>query len=296
MSELEELRSFVEVVRSGGFSQAARRLGISKSMVSRRVANLEASLGTRLLSRTTRGVSPTDAGHDFSARAEQILADYEEARDHAASQGGEVIGRLRLSMPHSFGLRHLAPLLAELACAHPRLELDVSFSDRRVDLIGENFDAAIRIGELADSSLVARRIAPSRGLLVASPAYLDRAGRPTSPRDLAQHNCLIYSTSSVPDWQFRDGQKLVSVHPVGRFRSDSGEALLQWAEAGLGIAYLPTFILGDAVEAGRLERLLCDYATMEHGIYILRPAGTYVSGKLRLLTDFLAERLTTTLT
>ena len=207
-----------------------------------------------------------------------------------------MIGRLRLSVPHSFGLRHLAPLLAELACTHPRLELDVSFSDRRVDLIGENFDAAIRIGELADSSLVARRIAPARGLLVASPAYLDRAGHPAHPRDLARHNCLIYSASSGVDWQFRDGQKQSSVRPVGRLRSDSGEALLQWAEAGLGIAFLPTFIAGDAVEAGRLECLLGNYTTGELGIYILRPAGTYVSGKLRLFTDFLAKRLAATLT
>jgi DNA-binding transcriptional LysR family regulator len=160
VTDLEDLRSFVEVVESGGFNRAAERLGISKSMVSRRIARLEAALGTRLLSRTTRGISPTEAGLEFKARSERILADLEEAREAVAQQGGGVTGRLHLSAPLSFGTRHVAPALAEMARRHPRVELDVSYSDRTVDLIGERFDAAIRIGVLKDSSLVARKIAP----------------------------------------------------------------------------------------------------------------------------------------
>ena len=181
MIDLDDLRSLVEVVESGGFNRAARRLGVSKSIVSRRIARLEADLGTRLLSRTTRGISPTEAGLEFKARGERILAELDEAREAVAQQAG-VVGRLRLSAPLSFGVRHVAPVLAEMAQRHPRLELDVSYSDRIVDLIGERFDAAIRIGTLQDSSLVARRIAPVRAVLVASPDYLARHGRPDDAR------------------------------------------------------------------------------------------------------------------
>src|SRR5215213_5636241 len=185
--ELDDLRSFVEVVESGGFGRAAARLGISKSMVSRRVARMEADLGTRLLSRTTRGIAPTEAGLDLKARGERILAELEDAREAVARHGGEIVGRLRLSVSLAFGVRHVAPVLAELAKQHPRLEMDVYYSDRIVDLIGERFDAAIRIGTLKESTLVARRIAPVRSVIVASPDYLARKGHPKSPSDLAAH-------------------------------------------------------------------------------------------------------------
>src|SRR5919202_4644540 len=249
--ELDDLRSFVEVVESGGFSRASRRLGISKSMVSRRIARLEADLGARLLSRTTRGLSPTEAGLEFKARGERILAELDAARDAVARQGGAVVGRLRLSVPLSFGVRHVAPVLAELARRHPRLEMDVSYSDRIVDLIAERFDAAIRIGVLEDSSLVARRIAPVRALLVASPDYLARNGRPSTPGDLAGHECLIYTGMAQPEWVFRAGKRTISVRPQGRLRSDIGDAILQWALEGLGICIAPTFLASDAVESGR---------------------------------------------
>ncbi len=173
MIEVDDLKSFVEVVESGGFNRAAKRLGISKSIVSRRIARMETELGVRLLSRTTRGINPTEAGLEFKARSERILAELEEAREAVARQGGGVVGRLRLAAPLSFGVRYIAPALADLAERHPGLEIDVSYNDRVVDLIGERFDAAIRIGALKDSTLVARRIAPMRAVLVAS--------RPTSP-------------------------------------------------------------------------------------------------------------------
>jgi DNA-binding transcriptional LysR family regulator len=290
MIDLDDLISFVEVVESGGFNRAAKRLGISKSIVSRRIARLEVEVGIRLLSRTTRGISPTEAGLEFKARSERILAELEEAREAVAQQAGGVVGRLRLSAPLSFGVRHVAPELAEMAQRHPRLEMDVSYSDRLVDLIGERYDAAIRIGALKESSLVARRIAPVRSVLVASPEYLARNGRPGTPSDLAGHACLIYTGRTVAEWQFRAGKRWISIRPEGRLRSDSGEAVLQWAIAGLGIAEGPSFLVSDSIESGTLEPLLLDYATPEYGIHVVRPPGSYVPGKVRVLIDTLVER------
>jgi DNA-binding transcriptional LysR family regulator len=290
VTDLEDLKNFIEVVESGGFNRAARRLGISKSIVSRRIGRLEQELGVRLLSRSTRGISPTEAGLEFKARGERILAELEEAREAVAQKGEGVVGRLRLSAPLSFGVKHVAPVLSGLACRHPRLELDVSYSDRIVDLIGERFDAAIRIGALQDSSLVARRIAPVRATVVASPDYLARRGRPETPDDLTRHECLIYAGQTNPVWPFESGKRRFSLRPSGRLRSDSGEAILQWAIAGLGIAYLPSFLLSDAVEQGSLVPLLQAYPGPEFGIFVVRPAGAHVPGKVRVLIDALVER------
>jgi DNA-binding transcriptional LysR family regulator len=290
MSEIDDIRSFVAVVDAGGFGRAARSLGLSKSIVSRRIAKLEADLGTRLLSRTTRGVAATEAGLEFKARGERILSDLAEAREAVAQQAGGVAGRLRLSMPLSFGFRHLAPVLAELAQRHPRLELDVEASDRQVDLIGERFDAAIRIGVLQDSTLVARRIASVRGAVLGSPDYFARHGRPETPLDLAGHDCLLYTGTASLEWSFRMGRRSISVRPSGRLRSDNGDTLLRWAEAGLGLTVLPTFIASDAIRAGTLEHILWQYPMPERGLYIVRPPGAYVSGKVRALTDLLVER------
>lgn len=287
--QLDELRCLVEVVESGGFNRAAERLGISKSMVSRRIARMEASLGARLLSRTTRGISPTEAGLELKARGERILAELEEAREAVAQQGG-VTGRLRLSAPLSFGTRHVAPALAEMMSRHPKLELDVSYSDRAVDLLGERFDAAVRIGALRDSSLVARRIAPVRTVLAASPDYLARHGRPSTPGDLGNHQCLIYTGASQPDWVFRSGKRSIAIRPQGRVRSDSGDAIRQWAVDGLGICLVPTFLVDDALESGRLEPIMLDYALPEGSIYVVRPPGPYVPGKVRVLIDTLVAR------
>lgn len=287
--QLDELRCLVEVVESGGFNRAAERLGISKSMVSRRIARMEASLGARLLSRTTRGISPTEAGLELKARGERILAELEEAREAVAQQGG-MTGRLRLSAPLSFGTRHVAPALAEMMSRHPRLELDVSYSDRAVDLIGERFDAAVRIGALRDSSLVARRIAPVRTVLAASPDYLARHGRPRTPGDLSSHQCLIYTGAAQPDWVFRAGKRSVAIRPHGRVRSDSGDAILQWAVDGLGICLVPTFLAADALESGRLEPIMLDYALPEGSVHVVRPPGPYVPGKVRVLIDTLVAR------
>ncbi|MBX2806108.1 MAG: LysR family transcriptional regulator [Hyphomicrobiales bacterium] len=290
MSDLDDLKIFVEVVETGGFSRAAKQLGISKSVVSRCIARVEADLGAPLLIRTTRGVSATDAGLEFKLRCERILDDYEEAREAASQQGSAIIGRLRLSAPLSFGVRHISPLLAELAERHPRLELDVTYSDQIEDLIAERYDLVIRIGALKDSSLIARKVASVGRAAIASPAYLNRHGRPKTPDELTVHESLLYAGSMVGEWQFRSGQQLISIRPRGRLRSDSGEALLLWAEAGLGIAYLPTFMLSDAIERGAVEHILQDFPSPEFGIYVVRPPGQQVSGKVRMLIDAVVER------
>jgi DNA-binding transcriptional LysR family regulator len=289
MSELEDIRAFVEVVEGQGFSAAARRLGVSKSIVSRRIARLESDLGARLISRTTRGVNPTEAGMEFKARGERILAELEEARDAVAQSGQAIVGALRVAAPLSF-LRHAAPVLAELAAAHPLLKVETAYSDARIDLIAERFDCAIRIGSLPDSSLVARRISPITGILVASPAYLDVRGRPTTPADLAQHEMLVRTgrldAESLP---LRSGRETVSIRLNGRFKADNGEALYHAALAGLGIAALPTFLLHEAINAGTLEVVLRDYALQEAALFLVRPPGP-ASGKVRVLTDLLVER------
>jgi DNA-binding transcriptional LysR family regulator len=290
MTELDDLRSFVEVIESGGFNRAARRLGVSKSIVSRRIARLEADLGTRLISRTTRGIGATEAGLEFKQRSQRILAELEQAREAVAMQAGEVAGRLQLSAPLAFGQRHLVAVLTELALRHPRLELDVSYSDRLVDLVGERFDAAVRLGVLRDSSLVARRIASVRPFVVASPAYLARNGRPEKPEDLLAHECLIYPGRSEPDWRFRMGKRTISVRPTGRLRTDNGEAMLHWALAGLGVAELPSFLASDAIESGALVPLLLDFPMDAGAIFVVRPPGSYVPGKVRVLIDILVER------
>jgi DNA-binding transcriptional LysR family regulator len=291
MSELDDIRAFVEVVETGGFNRASQRLGVSKSIISRRITRLEANLGARLLSRTTRGISPTEAGLEFKARGERILADLEEARDAVAHHEGEVVGQLRISVPLSFGLRHVAPVLTSLAIRHPKLGIEAAYSDRFVDLVAERFDAAIRLGTLKDSSLIARRIAPIRAIMVASADYLARKGHPATPEDLTNHECLIYSGASEREqWRFRVGRRWISVKPVGRFRSDNGEALLGAALAGLGITALPTFLVSTALEAGTLQQILPDYPMPEGGLYVVRPPGMHVPSKVRVLIDTLVER------
>jgi DNA-binding transcriptional LysR family regulator len=286
--DLDDIRAFAEVAETGGFGRAGQSLGLSKSMVSRRVARLEAELGAQLLSRTTRGVVVTEAGLAFKAHADRVMAELEAAREAVADQDGEVAGLLRVAAPLSFGITHLAPVLAELGARHPRLRIDVDFSDRFVDLIGERFDAAVRMGVLQDSSLIARRIAPIKGVCVASPAYLQRRGTPLTPADLTEHDGLMHGAET---WPFRDGRREIRVRPQMRFKSDLGQALVEAAVAGLGVALLPTFLAGPRLDTGELVPLLLDYQLPEAGLYVVRPppAGP-ITGKVRALTDLLIER------
>lgn len=288
--DLDDLRSFVEALESGGINRAAERLGTSKSMVSRRIARLEADLGVRLLNRTARGISPTEAGLELKLRGERILGDIEDAREAIAQQNGGLAGVVRLTAPLSFGTRHVAPVIAELARAFPRLEFDTCFTDRTVDLVGERFDLGVRIGNIRDTSLVARKLAPARGGLFASPDYIAARGRPQTPADLAGHDCLIYTGVSETSWVFRAGKRSFTFVPRGRLRSDSGDVMLRWVIDGLGICLAPTFLASDAVAEGRVEHLLADYALPESGVYVVRPPGPYVPGKVRVVIDALVER------
>ena len=285
MLDLEDLQTFVEVADSGGVSPAARRLGISKSIVSRRLFRLEAHLGVQLLARTTRGAALTEAGVTFREHAARVCAEIDMARD-TLLPAGELRGRLRIAAPLSFGPTHLAPVLAELARRHPQLHVHSYYSDRFVDIVGEGFDCAIRVGYLSDSNLIARSIGPIQGHLVASPGYVREHGMPVRPDELLTHEALMQGTEP---WRFIDGNKMIVVHPQGRFKADNGTALAAAAVAGLGIAALPDFLTQEALAAGTLVALMSDYPLPDGGIFIVRPPGRQPSRKIRVLTELLIE-------
>ncbi len=290
MSDFDDILAFIRVLELESYTKAARRLGISKSMVSRRVARLEGRLGTRLLVRSTRGLAPTEAGRTFAARAACSLAELQEAETEVKKGEREPSGALRIAAPLSFGVMHLGPALAEFAQHYPSISISISFSDRFVDLVEAGFDVAIRIGVLKDSSLIGRKLSPIRALLAASPDYLARHGRPATPRDLMQHRCLSYTgPGSEEQWRFRIDGRWYAMKPPGTFEADNGEALRDAAAAGLGITVLPSFILAPALESGALEPILTDFALPERGLYVLRHGGPPPL-RLRLLVEFLAER------
>lgn len=283
--DLEELQTFVEVADAGGVSPAARRLGVSKSIVSRRLLRLEAALGVQLLLRTTRGAALTEAGITFRDHAARVCAEIDSARESILPTG-ELHGRLRVAAPLSFGTTHLAPVLAQLALRNPLLHVLVSYSDRFVDIIGEGFDCAVRVGYLGDSNLIARRIGPISGHLVASPAYIKEHGAPGNPDELLQHQALMQGTET---WRLLDGGKIVSVHPQGRFKADNGAALAAAAIAGLGIAALPDFLTEAALASGALVPVMSRYPLPDAGIFVVRPPGRHPARKVRVLTELLIE-------
>jgi DNA-binding transcriptional LysR family regulator len=285
--DLLDVLAFVRVVETGAFSRAAERMGMSKSILSRRVARLEEQLGARLLTRTAQGAQPTDVGQAYYERAANVLAELEAAEEVVAEAVTQVAGPIRLTAPLSFGTQHLAPALAEFARDHPKVELDVSFDDRSVDLVGGGFDLAVRIGSLKDSALVARRIAPVRKVLVASPFYLEARGRPEHPRELGAHDILLYASEQ---WRFRIGDRWEYVRARPRLRADNGEMLRAAAIAGLGICILPSFIAAPAFQNGELEPLLLNFPLEEGGLYAVMPPGRAVTARVRALVDFLAGR------
>jgi len=285
MLDLEDLQTFIEVADAGGVSPAARRLGVSKSIVSRRLFRLESELGVQLLARTTRGAALTEAGVTFRDHAAKVCAELDIARENILP-AGDLRGRLRIAAPLSFGATHLAPVLAELAKKHPLLHVHTSYSDRFVDIIGEGFDCAVRMGYLRDSNLMARRIGPISAKLVASPEYIKRHGAPTTPDELVAHEFLMQGTEAL---RLIDGGKIITVHPQGRFKADNGVALASAAVAGLGIAALPDFLIDDDVNSGALVPLLVRYPLPEAGIFLVRPPGQHPSRKVRVLTELLIE-------
>ncbi|MEA9554508.1 LysR family transcriptional regulator [Xanthomonas nasturtii] len=284
--EFEDLRTFVEVADAGGVSPAARRLGVAKSIVSRRLIRLEDALGIQLLARTTRGAAVTEAGATFREHAARMCAEMDVARE-TILPAGDLRGRLRIAAPLTFGPTHLAPVLAELASRHPALQVHACYSDRFIDIVADGFDCAIRLGYLADSNLVARRVAPMRGSLMATPAYLRKHGEPDTPQALLTHEALLQGTES---WRFMDGDKLVTIHPRGRFKADNGTAIAAAALAGLGIAALPDFLVAEHLASGALVRVMNKYPSPEAGLYVVRAPAAHPARKIRVLTDLLIER------
>jgi DNA-binding transcriptional LysR family regulator len=283
--DIEELRTFVEVADAGGVSVAARRLGVSKSIVSRRLFRLEAELGVQLLARTTRGAALTEAGITFRDHAARVSAEIDLARE-TMLPAGDLRGRLRIAVPLSFGPTHFAPVLAEMARHHPHLHIHTSYSDRFVDLIAEGFDCAIRVGYLQDSNLIARRIGPIYGKLVASPDYIKAHGSPETPEELVAHEALMQGTET---WQLMDGDKIITVNPQGRFKADNGIALTAAAAAGLGIAWLPDCLTHEYVDSGALVPVMTRYPPPSAGAYVVRPPGQHPARKIRVLTELLIE-------
>ena len=286
-TDIVDVLAFVRVAETGSFARAAERMGLSKPVLSRRVARLEEQLGARLLTRTARGAQPTDIGQSYYARAANILAELEAAKEVVAEAVTQVAGPIRLSAPLSFGVMHLAPVLAEFAQLHPKVELDVEFEDRTVDLTAGGYDLAVRIGNLADSALIARRIAPVRKCVVGSPDYLDRRGRPQRPSDLSAHDILYYSNEQ---WRFRVGSRWESVRGQARMRANNGEMLSAAAAAGLGLCLLPTFIASPGITSGALEVILRDYPLEEGGLHAVMPPGRATTARVRALVDFLVAR------
>jgi len=283
--DIEELQTFVEVADAGGVSPAAIRLGVSKSIVSRRLVRLEAELGVQLLTRSTRGAALTEAGATFRDYAARVCAEIDIARE-TILPAGDLRGRLRIAAPLTFGPTHFAPALAEMARRHPKLHIQTSYSDRFVDLIGEGYDCAIRVGYLQDSNLIARRIGAINGKLVASPDYIKAHGAPATPEELVAHQALM---QGVEAWQFLDGDKIITVRPQGRFKADNGPALVSAAIAGLGIAYLPDWLTAEHVASGALVPIMTRYPPPTAGAYVIRPPGQHPAGKIRVLTELLVE-------
>ena len=283
--DIEDLRIFVEVADAGGVTPAARRLGVSKSIVSRRLARLEQDLGVQLLARTTRGASLTEAGATFRDHAAKVCIEIDIAKETILPLG-ELRGRLRIAAPLTFGPTHFAPVLAQMARLHPSLHIHASYTDRFVDLIAEGYDCAIRCGHLQDSILIARRVGPIYGTLVASPAYIAAHGAPETPDEILNHEAIMQGTET---WQFMDGENIVKVHPNGRFKADNGVSLVSAALEGIGVAYLPGKFAEEHIRSGALVPIMSRYPIPPAGIFVVRPPSQHPARKVRVLTEMLIE-------
>lgn len=281
--EIEDLRTFVEVALAGGVSPAARRLGVSKSIVSRRLVRLEEALGAQLLARTTRGAALTEAGSIFRDHAARIIAEIDVARETILPTG-ELQGRIRVAAPLSFGPTHFAPVLADMARQHPRLHVQASYTDRFVDLIAEGFDCAIRVGHLTDSNLLARRVGTISAIYVASPDYIRTHGSPDTPEDFVTHEVVMQGTET---WLAMDGDRAIPLKPQGRFKADNAVALVAAALAGIGLTGVPKDLVGDHLASGALVPVMPRYPPPDLGIFVVRPPGQYPIRKIRVLTDML---------
>ena len=289
LPDFEALAIFAKVVELRSFAAAASELALSKATVSKAVSRLEERLGARLFNRTSRRLALTDAGQRLSVRAARLLADGEEAENETLLQSTTPRGLVRLAVPMTFGVKSVAPLLPEFLAQYPDVSIDLHFSDAMVDLIGEGFDAGLRIARLPDSSLLARRLCAMPRHTVAAPSYLKRHGRPTHPMHLAEHKCFGYaypSTSNVWHYTNANGEEAI-VRPAGQLRVNNGEALMPAVIAGLGIADLPEFIVGEAIASGELEVILKGWKQPEGAVHLVTPPGGPRPARVEVLADFL---------
>jgi len=292
MNRFENMDTFIRVVEAGGISAAADRLGVAKSAVSRRLKELEKHLGVELFHRTTRQMNLTDTGRAFYHQAVRILDDVLEAEIATSQAHGTLMGSLKIALPSSFGLMHMGPVINDFLKEHPQIEFDLDFNDREVDLIQERFDLAIRIANLPDSSLIARRFAAVKTVICASPDYLKQMGVPRSPDDLIEHQCLVYSLlRDFEYWHLTDarGNEIKArIHPY--LKASTGEFLRDASVEGRGIILVPTFIAYKEIESGALVPLLKEYNTSQINAYAIYPQTRHLSQRVRTFVDFLVKR------
>lgn len=288
LDNLTGLVVFAKVVEEGSFSKAAISLGISKSSVSKQITALEDHLGSRLLNRTTRRISLTEPGTLLYERCQRIVAEVDAAEREAGSLQSSPSGRLRISAGVSFGHLHLAPLMPDFLLAFPDLSVELILNDRRVDLVEEGYDLALRIGHLENSTLIARKLCPSRLVTIASPDYLEKHGEPKHPQELARHAHLAYSyLNDGTAWDFRVEGRDQQFRIAPRMTTNNGDAILTMAERGSGISQVPTFIAGDSIRAGYLKQILSDYVAAPIGLYALYPTSRNLPLKVRVFIDFM---------
>lgn len=290
--DLEGMAIFARVVETRSFSAAARDLGMSKSLVSKRVTQLEHSVGARLLNRTTRNMSLTEAGAAFYDHCARIVSELEEAKLAVGRLHSEPRGVLRISASVAFGTLHIAPALPEFLLLYPELKIDMAITDRVVDLAEEGYDVAVRIAKEPAPNLVARRLAAVNRQICATPEYFARHGVPQTPKDLERHNCLTYTYFNPQDpWRLRGPEGDISVRASGNLRVNDDEALSQAVLGGLGIALLPTFIVGKDLQSGKLRSVLSDYVLLERHIYAVYLPNRQLSAKVRTFIDYMLKRI-----
>jgi DNA-binding transcriptional LysR family regulator len=292
MNPYEDMRIFTQVMQAGSFTAAADLLGMSKQSVSRRLMQLEERLGVRLLNRSTRRLDATPLGQQYFDSAVRLLGEMQQAEQDISGQTQALRGTLRLSAPLSFAISHLGSLLTEFLQLHAQLIVEIDLSDRAVDLIGEGYDLALRIGTLEDSSLVARRIASIERVYCASPGYLAARGTPLEPEALREHDCLPYGHSRQVQWQFKgQGKTLHAIAVSGRMRANNGELLRDAAIAGMGVTYLPAFIVEQALADGRLVKLLEAWTPPRLQLSAVYPQHRQIARPVQAFVEFLRERL-----
>lgn len=294
MNGFGAIPAFVAVVKGGGFSPAARALGVSKSAVSKRINQLEQDLGVRLLYRTTRKLSLTEAGERYFEHAEQALLAASQAEDAVAELQGEPQGKLKISSPMSFGRLHISPLIPKILKRHPKLDIELLMDDRPVDLVADGIDIAIRsgFGGLPDSALVARKLAPLRQAIFASPDYGRERPLPRTPAELTEHNCILFSYSRDSNvWTFERHGASETVEVTGSYRVNNSEAILAAILEGIGVGRLPTFVAGPLVRSGQLVNLFPDYRIPDHTLYAVFPERQYLPAKVRVFLEFALEYL-----